>query len=81
MININRNAIEATEPDGDINWKDILDDTEDNCSSSSGSNIASEPEDSEYSYSNMYGPTPIAINNELTDGPPASNTRRRKKAH
>lgn len=75
MININTNTIETTEPDGDINWEDIFDDTEDNCSNSS------EPEGSEYSYSNMYGPTPLTINNELTDGPPASNTRRRKKAH
>lgn len=75
------NAIETTEHDGNINWEEYLNDTEDNCSSSSGSNIDSEPEELKYTYSDMYGPIPVTIDNKLIDDTPACNTRRRKKAN
>lgn len=76
---MNINAIETDEPDGDINWEEIDDELENNSPSLSDPN--SEPEEVEYFYSNMYGTTPMTIDNELTDDPPASNTRRRRKTH
>lgn len=85
MLNVvNTNVVETTEPDGpeeEINWDEYMDlDDEDNVSSSSDSFVGPGPEHegSEYSFSNMYGPTPTP-NNEIINDPPASNTRRRKR--
>lgn len=75
---MNMNVIETDEPDGDINWEEMDDDLENNSPSLSEPN--SEPEEVDYFYSNMYGNTPMTID-EFTDDPPASNTRRKKKVH
>lgn len=74
-MNMNMNTIENSEPDGDVNWDEMND--SDNNSSSSESLVDKEPV---YSFSNMYGPTQ-EIDTEVTYDPPASNTRRRKKAY
>jgi len=75
------NIVEISEPDGNVNWdEDIYEEMSDNDSSSS---LKSVPplvnEEPQYSFSNMYGSTQT-INNDLAYDPPASNTRRRKKA-
>lgn len=74
-MNMNMNTIENSEPDGDVNWDEIND--SDNNSSSSESLV---DEDPVYTFSNMYGPTQT-IDTEVAYDPPASNTRRRKKAY
>lgn len=74
-MNMNMDAIENSEPDGDVNWDEVIDDSDDN-SNSSESLV---DEESVYSFSNMYGPTQ-AVDTKVTYDPPASNTRRRKKA-
>lgn len=76
MNNMNVTMIENSEPDGNINWEEITDDSEENSSSSESVAMANE-DTAEYSFSDMYGQTE---ENEFTYDPPASNTRRRKRA-
>lgn len=77
MNNMNVTMIENNEPDGNINWEEITDDSEEN--SSSSESIALVYEDTpDYSFSDMYGQTKES---EFTYDPPASNTRRRKRVN
>lgn len=82
-ISINLNAMtidEISEPDGDNNILDNgVDDSEDDSISIADSfDFSVQEEPPEYSFSEMYGHN--ENKEELTYDPPASNTRRRKKA-
>lgn len=83
-MNMNTNLIENSVPDGDINWEEIINDSEDDSSfnvTSSSESLTSlvQEEPPEYSFSEMYGNTQTK-DSEITYDPPSSNTRRRKKA-
>lgn len=77
------NMIEKSEPDGDINWQEVISDESDDESNSSDYTVSTippvqiVPEEPDYTFSNMYGHTQI---NDNDNGPPSSNTRRRKKS-
>lgn len=77
-MNMNMDMVENSEPDGHVNWDDDLVNDSDGNSSSSESLVSNE--EPVYSFSNMYGPTQTT-DTEIIYDPPASNTRRRKKAH
>lgn len=81
---IDTTLIENSEPDGYINWEEVINDSEDDTSfkmtSSSESLTSLEREETpEYSFSDMYGNSETK-DNGITYDPPSSNTRRRKKA-
>jgi receptor expression-enhancing protein 1/2/3/4 len=78
-INMNMTMIENSEPDGDINWDEVINNSKDDENSSTISLTESESEEPDYSFSNMYGTTQTK-DNGITNDPPASNTRIRKKA-
>lgn len=83
-MNIDTTLVENSEPDGDINWEEVINDSEDDTSfkmTSSSESLTSlaREEPPEYSFSDMYGDA-RAKDNEITYDPPSSNTRRRKKA-
>lgn len=84
--NMNTALIENSEPDGDINWEEVINDSEDEDDSSFKMTSSSESltslvqeEPPEYSFSDMYG-NKQTKDNEKTYDPPSSNTRRRRKA-
>lgn len=83
-MNIDTTLIENSEPDGCINWEEVINDSEDDSSfkmSSSSESLTSlvREEPPEYSFSDMYG-NASTKDNGITYDPPSSNTRRRKKA-
>lgn len=85
-MNIDTTLVENSEPDGEINWEEVINDSEDdtsdtsfkmtNSSESISSLVREEPP--EYSFSDMYG-NAHTKDNGITYDPPSSNTRRRKK--
>jgi len=77
-MNIDTTLVENSEPDGDINWEEVINDSDDSDDDTSFKN-SSESITSEYSFSDMYGNTQTK-DNGITYDPPSSNTRRRKKA-
>ncbi|XP_015371316.1 PREDICTED: receptor expression-enhancing protein 4-like [Diuraphis noxia] len=83
-MNIDTTLIENSEPDGYINWEEVINDSEDDTSfkmTSSSESLTSlvREEPPEYSFSDMYG-NASTNGNGITYDPPSSNTRRRKKA-
>lgn len=83
-MNIDTTLVENSEPDGDINWEEVINDSEDDTSfkmTSSSESITSlvREEPPEYSFSDMYGNAQTK-DSGITYDPPSSNTRRRKKA-
>lgn len=82
---MNTANVENNEPDGDIHLEDVnydvndINDENENNFSSSESLSSLDLEEPSYSFSNMYSTLPINDNAPTYD-PPASNTRRRKKA-
>lgn len=86
-MNIDTTLVENSEPDGDINWEEVINDSDDSDDdpsfkmTSSSESITSlvREEPPEYSFSDMYGNAQTK-DNGITYDPPSSNTRRRKKA-
>lgn len=85
-MNMNTAVIENSEPDGEINWEEVINDSEDEddtsfkmTSSSESLTSLVQEEPPEYSFSDMYGNAQTK-DNEKTYDPPSSNTRRRRKA-
>lgn len=72
---INTAMIENSEPDGEINWEEVINDSVDDSSSSESLEREGSPT---YSFSDMYSSNETNVN-QITYDPPASNTRRRKK--
>lgn len=71
------NIIEKSEPDGCINWEEVINNDDDDDSSSSSSISSLGPGGSEYSFSEMFGPAETN-DIEIKYDPPSKNTRRRK---
>ncbi|XP_025424324.1 receptor expression-enhancing protein 4-like isoform X2 [Sipha flava] len=74
LQNINT-MVENSEPDGEINWEEVINDSEDDISSSESLVREGSPT---YSFSDMYNSNETN-DNKVTYDPPASNTRRRRK--
>jgi len=82
-MNIDTTLVENSEPDGNINWEEIINDSEEDTSfkmTSSSESLTSlvGEEPPEYSFSDMYGNSSTKENGKTYD-PPSSNLRKRKK--